>query len=361
MKNLLRKRGTKAKSLSTHQFEVRGCAPFVRFSGGCTVRFNLSQRIELAASGGLLGTPSVPSTIEGGTFRIKPLEACRLQAEYSRPMYLLSYSRLKDVLRNRFDLEIWIRPQWRANLWPYLFDFYMSYGRWPTWQSEYVRLFRRVLAKAKIGKIASAQGGDGLDRVHARVIVAMLARFAVGRSAATLAAQATRIAHAFFNTEYFEELLAEMEMFESISVADSVIPLAGEYVEDEIWFKVPFEIVQAQKVSITGAMKVEHKRKYGDFFERELLCSYLELYPTSPIVIPPLATIRAPQARVPLDVGEKKVYGMTVSAPLTCKAEKVWMELLDPPKRFPKVVQRKKSAPAIDPTNLYFELFGTEA
>jgi hypothetical protein len=357
-----RQQPVEAEKQSIHRFSAEGYAPFIKAPRGCTAQWDLSENIHLAASGGLVSTPARLATIGSGAYRITPLDTVRIRVEYSDPVYLLKYEKLHKTIRNRFDFVLDLGAQRQENLWPYLFDFFMKTGEWPLKRREYARIFRELL-HAVDAKWNQASPGTGLGRnFRARVASAVLTRVDKRRSADRIAADAGHITHQLISSEHFSELLAEAEMIRSIPNVRSVVPLAAESVNDEMSIKIPFELAQPKRIMIFGAVRVDYRWEYGEFFDRTFLCTSLELYPTSPFVLDQSCRLRAPRAHVPLDEGTKKVYGIVLDAPMICKSEGVKLEVLKPRHRlFQRRRQNKSSSASDDPANLQVRFHGTEA
>ena len=325
-------------------------------------QWDLSENLSLSASGGLVCTPTRIATIGSGTFRVTPMDAARIRVEYGNPLYLLKYEKLHKTIRNRFDFALELGSHRRENLWPYLFDYFMKTGEWPLKRREYARIFRHLL-RAVDSKWKQSSQVTGIHRkLHARISSAVLTRADKRRSADKIAAGAGHITHQLISSEFYSELIAEMDMLRSISNPQSVVPLAAENVNDEIRIKIPFEIAQPSRIMIFGVVRVDYKWEYGEFFDRTFLCSSLELYPTSPFVLEQFCKLFAQRAQVPLDEGNKKVYGIILDAPMICKGEGVKFELLKPRRR---LFQRRHRNPtpsaSDDPANLQIRFLGTEA
>ena len=364
MKREIRHRGVRVPSQSAHRFEAEGHSPFIKVPRGFFAQWQLSESIQIAASGGLLCTPKRIATIGTGVFKIVTMNLSPLRVEYRGPVYLLKYEKLRKVIRARYDLEIRLGPQWRENIWPHLFDCYMKNGEWPLKKKDYVKVFRELLAAVDSARMPAGDGTTGrIRRLRRRVASASLTRFDRARSAEKLAAGSDRITHKLLETEFFEELLAEMDMIRSIDDRQSIVPLVGECVRDEIRIRLPFEVAQAHRLMIYGPTRVEYMWEYGEAFSEKFLCSSLELYPTAALVLSPRAKILAPRMKVPLDDGGKHVYGITLDAPMICKGENVRLEFPEPPRQRFSSLRRQSPAhaPDIDPADMYVKLQGTEA
>jgi hypothetical protein len=290
------------------------------------------------------------------------MDAVRVRVEYADPMYLIRYEKLHKTIRKRFDFGLDLGSQRRENLWPYLFDYYMKTGEWPLKRREYARIFLRLL-RAVDAKWRQASPARGMRRkLRARIASAVLTRADKRRSANKIAAGAGHITHQLISSEFYPELLAEMEMLRSVPNTQSLVPLAAEYVNDEMRIKIPFEIAMPKRIMVFGVVRVDYKWEYGEFFDRTFLCSSLELYPTSPFVLDQYCKLFARRAQVPLDEGNKKVYGIILDAPMICKGENVKFELLKPKRSF---FQRKRRSatpsPSDDTANMRLRFLGTEA
>ncbi|RJP70753.1 MAG: hypothetical protein C4532_08705 [Candidatus Abyssobacteria bacterium SURF_17] len=317
-------------------------------------------RLEFSASGGLVGAPKNLSAIGAGDFRLNPLEDCVARIEYDGPVYLLTYEKLQAVLRNRFNFEIRLGERWRENLWPHVFDYYMRFGEWPLVRADYVRIFRNLLSTTRLNKVAG--GADGkLEKVRRRVAAVALLRLASLSSARKLAVHTQRLTEALLASDSLPEIEAEMEMFRSLRSASKVIPLAGEHKEDALCLKVPFQLASPRRISLRGAAQVEYRQEYHEYFDRAFLCSLMELYPVSPVVLVEPAEIFAPRAQIPIDAGKKRVYGFTQSAPFICKGEDVSITPAEPTRHLLELKKQPPSGPAADPANFYLRAEGIEA
>jgi hypothetical protein len=290
------------------------------------------------------------------------MDAVRVRVEYADPLYLIRYEKLHKTIRNRFDFGLELGSHRRENLWPYLFDYFMKTGEWPLKRKEYARIFLRLL-QAVDSKWRQASKAPGLRRkLQARISSAVLTRADKRRSASRIAAGAGHITHQLISSEFYPELLAEMEMLRSVPSPQSVVPLAAENLNDEMRIKIPFEFAMPKRIMLFGVVKVDYKWEYGEFFDRTFLCSSLELYPNSPFVLEQYCKLFAQRAQVPLDEGNKKVYGIILDAPMICKGEGVKFELLKPRRRlFQRKSEKAKSSPADDPGNMRLRFLGTEA
>ena len=348
---------------SAHQFSAEGYAPFIKAPGGCVAQWNLSGDLSLAASGGLISTPTSLSAIGTGSFRITPIDVVRIRVEYRDPLYLLKYDKLSGTLRNRFDFELDMGSGMSENLWPYLFDYYMKTGEWPLKRREYASIFRSALRAVDSKWMQRSQTISSREKLRARVRSALLTRLDKRRSADALAAEAGHITHQIISSEFYGELIAEMQMLRSIPSPQSVVPLAVERADDEIHIKIPFEIAQPKRIMIFGVVKVDYRWEYGEFFDKTFICSSLELYPQSSFVLQEYCRLIARRAHVPLDEGAKRVYGIRLDAPMICKAQKVKFEFLKAPGRFLPLKRpgETRPLPPTDPTNLRLRFRGTEA
>lgn len=356
------KRPAETAPRQTHRFLAEGSSPFIKAPRGCGAQWNLEGNLHLAASGGLISTPTSLAAIGNGTFRIAPIDATRLRVEYSDPVYLLKYEKLHKTIRNRFDFELDMGSQLRENLWPYLFDYYMKTGEWPLKRREYARIFRSLLRAVDSKGKQSSRVSRVREKLRTRLTSALLTRVDNRRSADRIAADAGHITHQIISSESYGELIAEMEMIRSISSPHSVVPLSADNVKDEMRIRIPFEIAIPKRIVFSGLIKVDYRWQYGEFFDRTFICSSLELYPISAFVLQQYCKVFAKRAYVPLDEGSKKVYGIRLDAPMICKGKEVTFEILKPPRK--RLLRSRRNAPrptSGDPTNMRLRFLGTEA
>ncbi len=345
-----------------HRFTAEGYSPFIKISTGCRARWELDEPLRLNASGGLVCSTGRMATIGSGTFRIAPMDVCRLTADYGSPVYLIKYSKLRNVLRNRYEFELLMGQGRRENLWPHLFDYFMKTGEWPLKRGDYAKIFRRILSASGKNRNPASRRDGWMGLARSRIASAALTRIDRARSAGRLAANAGHITHRLLSSEFYGDLLAEVDMLRSLPAVDSIVPLAAEFVDDEVRIKLPFEVALPRRIMIFGLTAVDYRWEYGEFFDRSFTFSSLELYPVSPFALAPHPTISARRAHVPLDAGAKKVYGVTLGAPLICKGEKVMLEILKRPRRLLGFRRRDpEAAAAADPTNIRVRLRGIEA
>ena len=348
---------------SAHRFTAEGYAPFIKLPKGCFAQWDLSGDLLLAASGGLISTPTSLSAIGSGTFRITPVDVVRLRVEYRDPVYLLSYDKLHRTIRSRFDFELDMGSGLSDNLWPFLFDYYMKTGEWPLKRKEYADIFRSFLRAVDSKWSQSSRNVRAPQRLQARIKSALLTRLDKRRSAGTLAAEAGHITHQMISSESYGELISEVQALRSISSPHSVVPLSADNVKDEMRIKIPFEIAIPKRIMFFGLIKADYRWQYGEFFDQTFICSSLELYPTSSFVLQEYCKLIAQRAHVPLDEGGKRFYGIMLDAPMICKGQRVQFELLKPPRKLFASKRRKASGPSppSDPTNLRLRFQGTEA
>lgn len=353
-----------------HFFEAGGEAPFVRLPKGAAVVWSQVVPFVIEASGGLFRAGESLSTCGRGTFRIIPVGACTVRVEYECPLFLLNYAKLAETLANRYEVEVWLRPQWRADLWPFLFRHYVRTGEWPTHSKEYAKFFRHILLKSDIAEITKSERATRVERARRRFAATALARLGRNRSARMLAVENTvKIVRRIIGAECYPQMLAEMDMFRSIGWRRSIMPLAGEYFEDELRFKVPFEIAPARRVVVSGRCNIEFMWEYGEWFGPPRLCSSAELVPTGPLVLSHQVIVSAPRAHIPLDAGAKRAYGVRFNAPLICKGEDVRMWIRDSDRslagqarrRLRGFTLRRPVLSAPDTTNLHIKVAATEA
>lgn len=342
------------------RFEAEGFAPFLRASSGCLAEWELNESLALRALGGFFDMPNRLSTIGKGAFWVTPQKTARIRAEYNRPVFLLKSDKLEGILRNQYEFNVTLLPDWRENLWPYLFDYYMRYQQWPLSKRDYSEFFRRILPDIGGRKIKQMPKSGFARRLRARVS-ALLTQPDTGQLVDGLAAGAGHITHDLLQSDFFAEALAEVDMFSSIAGVPSIVPLAVGYIRDEMCFRIPFEIVQAQRLMIDGLVRVAYQWEYGEIVDTSFVSSSLELYPTSTIVLSPRAKVYARRMQLPLDGGNMKTRETSRNAPLICNGENVKLEVLESSHGSSRISGRRRTAPPADTANLHVRLQGIEA
>jgi hypothetical protein len=305
-----------------HHFEAVGAAPFIKFPMGAIAGWRASNAMVIEAKGGLLHAADSIYTLGKGTFRIVPAGACDVSATFFQPVYFLSYRRFLEVLRDRYVFTVELRPNWRINLWPYLFAHFIRSGKWPDRAQDFVRFFRHILKEGDIAALSRSNAQTRLQRIRNTISITAMLRIGRNRSALILAKEhAEKIIQRFVEADFYSEMLAEMDTFSSLKRRGGVIPLLGEHAQDEIRLKVPFQIGVADKLTVEGRCTVEFMWEYSEFFGSNIACGFVELTPAIPVALPNRLKVYTAKTHIPLDSGHKAAYGVTFAAPLICKGE----------------------------------------
>jgi hypothetical protein len=328
---MMKKTGTQrttAKQLDAHHFEAIGTAPFIKFPRGAVAIWKASSPMVFAATEGMRRSGSSLFTLGKGKYIITPVGSCQVFERFTDSFYVLSYRRLADIMRTRYAFTVRLRPDWEENLWPYLFRFFMRYGDWPLRISDFERIFRSVLRRANASVFSTPDSLTRLQEIRHQVSAEAMIRIGRRRSARLLAREnAGAIIRELVRPDFSRHALVEMEAFRALNVRDGIIPLVGEFYEDETRLKVPFEIARPARITIRGQCTVEYMWEYGDQFEDGDLCSLVELTPEFPMPLPDGLKVHAARTQIPLDFGEKTAYGTSFEAPLICKGEDAKMLL----------------------------------
>ncbi|RJP24757.1 MAG: hypothetical protein C4520_03495 [Candidatus Abyssobacteria bacterium SURF_5] len=350
-----------------HHFDAAGETLFIKLPKGAVATWQTSSRMTIEAGGGILRGPASLFTLGKGTFKINPVSACRVSAVFEHPVYLVSYLRLADIMKNRYVFTVQLRPDWRVNLWPHLFGAYARTGQWPTRKRDYARFFRLILEQADLDALARADSKTRLQKMSSYLSLAALVKVGRNTTARRLAAEhGEKIIRKLLEAEYYPELLAEVDAFNSLKKAGGIVPLTGALAQDETGLKTPFEIARPQRIEVRGRCSVEFMWEYGEHYDGGLLCSSIELTPKAPLALPGRLQVSAPRAHFVLDTGAKTAYGATFPAPLICKGEDASISISNgSPGALANIKQGiagflSRRPPRRDPGSLAIEIAATE-